>query len=171
MTTKKRVAPTPSIKYDSAEIGTLDISKWQVGMYVVYNQSEPHDSNPALEFSLGVIETISFPETGGASLDILCCGYKTANNIRSEVGRVYECVQTNKKDKKGQFVWRKADSVAPDKDFYTKAVCKISSEDTHWVYHFQELFQRGKGTSTGVFLKACVVADCLPRSETKKQKI
>ena len=81
------------------------------------------------------------------------------------------CVCVEGEGQKRAIWWRKADSVAPDKDFYTKAVCKISSEDTHWVYHFQELFQRGKGTSTGVFLKACVVADCLPRSETKKQKI
>jgi hypothetical protein len=164
----------PTTAIETAEIDTLEFRKWEVGMFVVYDQSDPADNNLALRFSLGVVEAISFPETGGATLDIVCCGYKTATSIRSEVGLVYKCVCNIRKDKNGEYVWRKVDSVAPSTQYYKKVVCQISSDVVHWCEHFSELFERGKGTSMGVFLKACVVNDCLsPKLETnlKQQKM
>jgi hypothetical protein len=140
-------------------------------MYVVYDQSDPNDTNPALKFSLGLIETIEI--TGSvATLGIAVLAYKTANNISTEVGWVYECVAETRSDKAGQFVWRKLDSVATARN-YKKVVADITSECVSWVNHFGDLFQRGKGRKQtgGVFLKKCVVGDCFPEEKVGKGKV
>jgi hypothetical protein len=132
-------------------------------MFVVYNQSGPKDTNPALKFSLGSIETIDILGST-ATLRIAVCGYKRENNIATEVGRVYKCVETKGSDKAGQFVWRKVESVAPAQN-YQKVVTVITSECVSWANHFDELFQRGQGNrraGSGIFLKKCVVGDCFP---------
>jgi hypothetical protein len=137
-------------------------------MYVVYDQSDPNDTNPALEFSLGLIETIEI--TGSvATLGIAVLGYKVPHNISTEVGWVYECVAENRSDKAGQFVWRKLDSGATARK-YKKVVADITSECVSWVNHFGDLFQRGRGRKPtgGVFLKKCVVGDCFPKYEEEK---
>jgi hypothetical protein len=136
-------------------------------MYAVYDQSDPNDTNPGFKFSLGLIETIEISGTV-ATLGIAVLGYRTNNNISTEVGRVYKCVATKGSDKAGQFVWRKLDSGAPAQN-YQKVVADISSECISWVNHFGELFQRGKGKrQSGVFLKKCVVGDCFPNNEEEK---
>jgi hypothetical protein len=136
-------------------------------MYVVYDQSEPSDTNLALKFSLGLIEKIEILGNV-ATLGIALLGYKTDTNISTEVGWVYKCVKAKRSDKAGQFVWRKLDSVASAQN-YQKAVANITSECVSWVNHFGELFQRGKGRSPGgVFLRKCVVGDCFPKYEEEK---
>ena len=133
-------------------------------MYVVYNQSGPKDTNPALKFSLGLIETIEILGTT-ATLGIAVLGYRRENDISTEVGRVYKCVTTKGRNKAGQFVWRKVDSVAPAQN-YQKVGAVITSECVSWANHFSELFQRGNGkrhAGGGVFLQKCVVGDCFPK--------
>jgi hypothetical protein len=128
-------------------------------MYVVYDQSDSGDTKLALKFSLGLIETIAIRGTV-ATLGIAVLGYKTENNINTEIGRVYECVAPKGNDKVGEFVWRKLDCVDPAAQHYQKVVTEITSECVSWVNYFGELFRRGKGSSGGVFLKKCVLADC-----------
>jgi hypothetical protein len=135
-------------------------------MYVVYDQSDPKDTNLALKYSLGLIEKIDI--TGSvAKLGIAVLGYKTVTNIATEVGWVYECVTAKRSDKAGQFVWRKLDSVVSAQN-YQKAVTNITSECVSWVNHFGELFQRGMRRQGGVFLRKCVVGDCFPKYEEEK---
>ena len=137
-------------------------------MYVVYDQSDPKDTNPALKFSLGLIEKIEILGKV-ATLGIAVLGYKTDTNISTEIGWVYKCVAAKRSDKPGQFVWRRLDSVTSAQN-YQKVVTDITSECVSWVNHFGELFRRGKGRSLvgGVFLKKCVVGDCFPKHEEEK---
>ena len=132
-------------------------------MYVVYDQSDSNDGKLALKYSLGCIERIEIVGSI-ATLGVAVLGYKTEDNISTEVGRVYKCVAKKNKDKLGEFVWRKLDTVTPAAQNYEKVVTEITSECVSWVNTFGELFQRGRGTNNGVFLKPCVVKDCIPTS-------